>query len=78
MQWLRLERTFKDLIQTLCNGQGHLKLDQVAQSPFHSHFLPYIQCKSALCQYKTIDPHPVTTDPDKKIFSFFLMSPFLF
>jgi len=34
MVWFKLEGTFKDhLIQFPCHGQGHLSLDQVAQSP---------------------------------------------
>lgn len=70
IEWLRLERTFRDPVQPLSHGQRHLKLDQVAQSPFQSHFLLYI------CQYKSIDPCPVTTHPGKKVFSFFLISPF--
>ena len=33
-EWLGLERTFKDhLVQAPGHGQGHLSLDQVAQSP---------------------------------------------
>jgi len=34
MGWFGLEGTFKDhLVQALSHGQGHLPLDQVAQSP---------------------------------------------
>ena len=33
-EWFGLEGTFKGhLVQPLCNEQGHLQLDQVAQSP---------------------------------------------
>lgn len=35
----------------------------------------FLQCKFTLCQYKTIDPCPVTTDPGKKFFSFFSYKP---
>ena len=34
MEYFELEGTFKgQLVQFLCNEQGHLQLDQVAQSP---------------------------------------------
>jgi len=34
MDWVGLEGTFKDhLVQPPCSEQGHLQLDQVAQSP---------------------------------------------
>jgi len=34
IKWFGLEVTFKAcLVQTACQGQGHLSLDQVAQSP---------------------------------------------
>ena len=88
-----LERTFKaHLEQTPCNEQGHLPLDQIAQSPVqpdlkclqgwglhylsgqpvpvfhHTHckkFLPYIQSKSTLPQFKAITPCPIATGPAK-------------
>ncbi|KAK4807192.1 hypothetical protein QYF61_024312 [Mycteria americana] len=84
-----LEGTFKDhLVQPTCHGQGHLSLDQVAQSliqpdlehfqgwgihnfsgqpvpvshhPHRKAFLPYVQSKSTLFQFKSVAPCPVTT-----------------
>ena len=80
-------RDLKDhLVQPPCHGQGHLPLDQVAQSPIqpglghcqgwgshslsgqpvpvshHPHskeFLPYVQSKPTLFQFKAIASSPV-------------------
>jgi len=88
--------------QTTCNEQGHLALDQVAQSPIqpdlecfqgwgiyhlsgkpvpefqHPHckkFLPCIQCKSTLFEFKTITPCPISTGLAKMFILIFLTSP---
>ncbi|KAK4833081.1 hypothetical protein QYF61_027743 [Mycteria americana] len=40
IEWFGLERTFTGhLVQPPCNEQGHLQLDQVAQSPVQSEFV---------------------------------------
>jgi len=40
-EWFGLEETFKEcLLPTPCHGQGHLSLDQVAQSPIQPGLAP--------------------------------------
>ncbi|KAM9644853.1 uncharacterized protein ACIBXB_013062 [Morphnus guianensis] len=44
--------------------------------PHPKKFLPYVQSKSTLFQFKPVTPYPVTTGPGKKSVSIFLISPF--
>jgi len=46
----------------------------VSYHPHHKIFLPYIQPKSTLLQFKTIASCPVTTGSDQKSFSMFSVS----
>ena len=95
-----MEGTLKIILFQSCHGQGHIPLDQVAQSPIqpglehfqgggshsfsgqpvpvphHPHgeeFLPYIESKSSLFQFKAITPCSITTLPNKKSLSSFLV-----
>lgn len=39
IDWFVLEGAFEGhLVQSLCHGQGHLSLDQIAQSPVQPDF----------------------------------------
>ncbi|KAK4817094.1 hypothetical protein QYF61_027925 [Mycteria americana] len=88
IEWFGLEGTFKGhLVQPPCKKQGHLQLDQVAQSPFQ----PGLECfqgwgiyhlsgqpvpsESTIFYFKTITPCLITTDPTKNSVPFFLISP---
>ena len=104
-EWFGLEATFKNLlVHPHCHGQGHLSLDQVAQSPVQpdlehfqwrgthnfsgqavpttriiKKFVPYVQPKSNLFQFKIFAPCPVTIGLDilSSLSSSFLQAPFV-
>ena len=47
----------------------------VSHYPLSKEFLPYIESKSALFQFKTITSHPITTLPDKESLLIFPVGP---
>jgi len=62
-----------------CQGGGsHSFSGQPVPGPHHpqsKEFLPYIQSKSPLFQFKAITPCPISTCPCKKSLSSFLVGP---
>ena len=66
IEWFGLEGTFKDhLVQSPCNEQGHLQLDQVAQSPVQ----PGLECSQGWGIYHLSgQPVPVFHHPHYKKF----------
>ncbi|KAK4822675.1 hypothetical protein QYF61_019042 [Mycteria americana] len=87
-EWFGLEGTLKIIwFQAPCHGQGHLPLDQVAQSPIQpglEHFQGWdihsfsgqpVPSNSTLFQFKAITPCPIATCPCKKSLSSFLVGP---
>jgi len=49
--WFGLEGTFKGhLVQPPCNEQGHLPLDQVAQSPIQPDLVRFKQWRRPVCK----------------------------
>jgi len=48
----------------------------VFHHPYGKKFLPYIQSKSTLSEFKAITPCPIATGPAEKIFPIFLVGPF--
>ena len=59
----------------MSSRMGHLSGQPIPElhDPYHN-FVSYIQSKSPLCQFETISPCPVTTDPAEESVPFLLIA----